>query len=293
MGLEVQIANPASLPGCEPAAGGQPRRVALCSVVGDPFGHWARGHKKIFSFIVGETISIRYTPEPGDKSTKIVFIQVMRELLDGVVSLPSVLDPDFAYQDPDTTPVDKFHVDYVTGEADPYYNGDDAQDPGRQGNAVSTPTRSARMRDTPRYLDGTFPAGKSKMKYEFRTAAFSAAGKDQGSYYRYVDWSYEKEKGKKSKLKIGSSGSDPGMKFTAAVDLWCKNHGFVLPTPPDPGTEPEETTYVVVSGDWLSKIAQRFYGDPGLWPRIYQANKAVIGPDPNKIYPGQELVIPD
>jgi LysM repeat protein len=278
MGLEVQITNPTD-------------EVELCTVVGDPFARRVRGQKKIFSFLLGPTISIRYTPEPGDKSTKIVFIQVMRELLDGVASLPSALDPDFAYQDPDTTPVDRFHVDYVTGEADPYYNGDDAQDPGRQGNAISTPVRSARMRDTPRYNDGTFPTGKSTMKYEFRTAAFSAAGKDQGSYYRYVDWTYEKEKGKPSKLKIGDSGSDPGMKFTAAVDLWCKNRGFVLPTPPDPGTE-EETTYVVVSGDWLSKIAQRFYGDAGLWPRIYQANRTVIGPDPNKIYPGQELVIP-
>jgi nucleoid-associated protein YgaU len=49
---------------------------------------------------------------------------------------------------------------------------------------------------------------------------------------------------------------------------------------------------VVVRGDYLSKIAQRFYGNGNLWPKIYAANKAVIGPDPNLIFPGQSLVIP-
>src|SRR5262249_49634171 len=138
----------------------------------------AGGRKKIFAHLSGPTINIKYVPEPGDLSTKIVFIQVMRESLDGVASLPSVLDPGFAFQDVDTTPVDLFHVDYLSGEKDPYYNGDDAGlDTGVQGNAVRVPPRSARMSDEPHYLDGSFPAGKSKMKYQFRTAAFSAAGK--------------------------------------------------------------------------------------------------------------------
>jgi nucleoid-associated protein YgaU len=60
-----------------------------------------------------------------------------------------------------------------------------------------------------------------------------------------------------------------------------------LPTPPSP-----TRTYTVVSGDSLSKIAKKFYGDANLWKKIYQSNKALIGPDPNKIYPGQKLTIP-
>ncbi|MCI0638290.1 MAG: LysM peptidoglycan-binding domain-containing protein [Gemmataceae bacterium] len=267
MGLEIQLADNAHLL--------MPERLSS---------------KKIFSFLGGPTIFIRYAPEPGDQSSKIVFIQVMRELLDGTASLPSKLDPGFAFQDVDTT-TDFFHVDYLSGENDPYYNGDDAGlDTGVQGNAVSFPIRSARMDDTPNYTNGTFPAGTSNMKYEFRTAAFSHAGKDAGSFYRFVDWTYSKEKGKAAKLKIGSGGSDPGPQFTAAVDLWCSNHGFTLPTPPPPN--PDEVTYVVVKGDYLSKIAKAFYGDGGLWPRIYQANRDVIGPNPNLIHPGQELVIP-
>ena len=51
-------------------------------------------------------------------------------------------------------------------------------------------------------------------------------------------------------------------------------------------------TYVVVKGDSLSRIAQRAYGDGGKWRKIYEANKDVIK-DPDLIYPGQSLRIPE
>jgi len=51
-------------------------------------------------------------------------------------------------------------------------------------------------------------------------------------------------------------------------------------------------TYVVVSGDSLSKIAKRQYGDAQKWPKIYEANRNIIK-DPDLIYPGQELRIPE
>jgi len=50
--------------------------------------------------------------------------------------------------------------------------------------------------------------------------------------------------------------------------------------------------YTVVSGDSLSLIAGRFYGDVLLWPVIYDANKSVVGPNPNLIKPGQKFTIP-
>ncbi|WBA41630.1 LysM peptidoglycan-binding domain-containing protein [Hymenobacter canadensis] len=51
-------------------------------------------------------------------------------------------------------------------------------------------------------------------------------------------------------------------------------------------------TYTVVSGDSLSKIARNHYGDGTKWKQIYEANKAIIGSDPDKIEIGQVLTLP-
>jgi len=51
-------------------------------------------------------------------------------------------------------------------------------------------------------------------------------------------------------------------------------------------------TYVVVSGDSLSKIAKREYGDAQKWRKIYEANRNIIK-DPDLIHPGQVLRIPE
>lgn len=67
----------------------------------------------------------------------------------------------------------------------------------------------------------------------------------------------------------------------------------VAPTPPPPSS-PTQTarTYTVAVGDSLSKIAKRLYGDMNRWTDIFAANKGVIGNDPDKIEPGQVLVVP-
>ena len=173
------------------------------------------------------TVATSYTPEPTDQSTKIVFIQVMTESLDGQLVKPSVADASFNYQDADTTG-DFHHVDYVSGEKDPYYNGDDAGDIGTQGNAATKVAASTT--DTPNYPDGKFPAGKSKLLWDFRTAAFSADGADAGRYYAYSDWSYQKDKGIAGKTTTkGTSFGPPGAKFESAVKLFNSNHGFKMP----------------------------------------------------------------
>jgi len=51
-------------------------------------------------------------------------------------------------------------------------------------------------------------------------------------------------------------------------------------------------SYTVQAGDTLSAIAKKFYGDESKSETIYQANKALIGNDPNLIQVGQELKIP-
>ncbi|KAB8197703.1 LysM peptidoglycan-binding domain-containing protein [Nonomuraea phyllanthi] len=60
-----------------------------------------------------------------------------------------------------------------------------------------------------------------------------------------------------------------------------------IPAPPVPervAVGPQET---------LSDIAKRVYGDDNKWRLIYNANRDVIGDDPNVLAPGQQLRIPE
>jgi len=50
-------------------------------------------------------------------------------------------------------------------------------------------------------------------------------------------------------------------------------------------------TYKVVSGDTLSKIAKRFYGDANSYKKIFDANRDQLN-DPDMIKVGQELKLP-
>jgi len=55
--------------------------------------------------------------------------------------------------------------------------------------------------------------------------------------------------------------------------------------------EPEAQFHTVVSGDSLSKIAKKYYGNAMKYPVIFEANKPMLT-HPDKIYPGQVLRIP-
>ncbi len=66
----------------------------------------------------------------------------------------------------------------------------------------------------------------------------------------------------------------------------------------------DSDAYVVESGDSLWRIAATVLrsngdGDPSsasiarFWPEIYEANMALIGDNPNLIFPGQRLLIPE
>lgn len=63
--------------------------------------------------------------------------------------------------------------------------------------------------------------------------------------------------------------------------------------PERPGT-PEQTskTYTVKPGDCLWNIAKAIYGKGSDYTKIYNANKGVIGSNPNLIYAGQVFTIP-
>jgi nucleoid-associated protein YgaU len=92
---------------------------------------------------------------------------------------------------------------------------------------------------------------------------------------------FDKLMGKKDKPKADFSNVRSGGSSTA-------------PAPASPSaSRPAATkrTYTVVSGDSLSKIAQREYGDAQQWRKIYDANRDQIA-NPDLIHPGQVLNIP-
>ena len=55
--------------------------------------------------------------------------------------------------------------------------------------------------------------------------------------------------------------------------------------------EPVIQHYTVERGDYLSKISKQVYGDANKYNIIFEANKPMLT-HPDKIYPGQVLVIP-
>lgn len=91
-------------------------------------------------------------------------------------------------------------------------------------------------------------------------------------------------------------GGEPGDVY---FDLTCRTWREVkIRTAADTSSsqrvdlKPVPKTYVVKSGDSLWAIAKRNLGSGSRWEDIYELNKGVIGPSANKIYPGQELVMP-
>lgn len=72
-----------------------------------------------------------------------------------------------------------------------------------------------------------------------------------------------------------------------------ERHEEMMETAKEARQAKEIKKHVVVSGDTLSGIAKKYYKDAGKYMKIYEANKDVIGGDPNLIKPGMELVIPE
>jgi nucleoid-associated protein YgaU len=100
---------------------------------------------------------------------------------------------------------------------------------------------------------------------------------------------------------VGIFGKDKDTEIPKAIppaDRFADVPSGTPSTPPPPaqaGPVPivaAMNTYVVAKGDSLSRIAQRAYGDGNKWRKIYEANKDVIK-DPDLIYPGQSLTIPE
>ena len=93
--------------------------------------------------------------------------------------------------------------------------------------------------------------------------------------------------------KVTVNGAAPTQSAKEKITLCCGNVASV--TSVDNNLQyPAGTAsqyHDVVSGDTLSAIAKKFYGDANKYPKIFEANKPMLS-DPDKIYPGQKLRIP-
>lgn len=85
-------------------------------------------------------------------------------------------------------------------------------------------------------------------------------------------------------LKGGEYFFSPSLTFLKSLDNQSSTGEMEQPTP--------GAFYVVKSGDTLFKIAQTAYGDGSNFQVIYEANKDVIGDNPDVIIPGERLFIP-
>lgn len=107
------------------------------------------------------------------------------------------------------------------------------------------------------------------------------------------------------KFETWEAGGDPGtiqykIKFKEYREVTMRQirvnistrKATVAPAAPRVDNTPAAQTYTVVKGDCLWNIAKKFYGSGAKYTVIYNANKSVIGGNPNLIYPGQVLTIP-
>lgn len=93
---------------------------------------------------------------------------------------------------------------------------------------------------------------------------------------------------------VSVSGEAADQATKEKILLCCGNvHGvakvddrMTVATPAD-----ESQYHLVVRGDTLSAIAKTYYGNASQYPKIFEANKPMLG-HPDKIYPGQLLRIP-
>ena len=97
-----------------------------------------------------------------------------------------------------------------------------------------------------------------------------------------------------SQGKVTVQGTAPTQTAKEKVTLCCGNVSSVqavdnLMTVTN--AEPEAQYHDVVSGDTLSAISKKYYGDANKYNAIFEANKPMLK-SPDKIYPGQKLRIP-
>lgn len=85
---------------------------------------------------------------------------------------------------------------------------------------------------------------------------------------------------------LGATGAHAAEQSAPAAPKSVAAHA----TPAKPAKSTGTTTYSVVSGDYLSKIAAQHHLKGG-WQKLYQDNREVVGENPSLIFPGMKLTL--
>lgn len=93
----------------------------------------------------------------------------------------------------------------------------------------------------------------------------------------------EKPAAKKT-AKAATKSAHPPRELHKVGDHWTPYN------PPDPSTyPPNATTHTIKQGDTLWALGQHYYGNPYLWPQLWEANTWIT--DAHWIYPGDVLLV--
>ncbi|WP_406089873.1 peptidoglycan DD-metalloendopeptidase family protein [Streptomyces sp. NBC_01013] len=88
---------------------------------------------------------------------------------------------------------------------------------------------------------------------------------------------------------LGATGANAAEQSAPAASSSAAA-AHATPAKPVAQKQAGSTTYTVVSGDYLSKIAVQ-HKLKGGWEKLYQDNRKVVGDDPSLIFPGMKLTL--
>ena len=149
--------------------------------------------------------------------------------------------------------------------------GKSTEEIARAVSAKRNETRLLSYKDNPEGL-------KKVMKSNLETYGNENGPTPESLFEKYGSW---------EKVIIKSFSSNSGM--DACLGLYDVQYEHNKLT--NAIVENQTITYTVCPGDYLIKIAQKYYGNDRSWTKIYNANKDKIGAE-YTIWSGQELLIP-
>ncbi len=89
----------------------------------------------------------------------------------------------------------------------------------------------------------------------------------------------------------GQAAGGPAALVPAGPPGSSRTGSQAAPTPPPAAAATTPSSYVIVSGDTLSSISKKVYGNPNRWRDIYTANTDTL-PNPTSLTVGRTLKIP-